>query len=92
MRECIMALMVSHLVLQLPTLYIIYPAFKYFGLRSDLESLPGTGEVILHLLIFVAINDTYVPDLSKQISDDMTMMRTNATDSGDEMQGILLDA
>jgi len=57
-RECIFSLCVNHLVLQIPTLYFVYPAFKYFGMRSDIASLPDAWEMARHIAIFILINDT----------------------------------
>lgn len=79
-RECIFSLCVNHLVLQIPTLYLVYPAFKYFGMRSDIASLPDAWEMARHIAIFILINDTYVPPSQFSVSA-LILHRYDAGDS-----------
>jgi 4-alpha-methyl-delta7-sterol-4alpha-methyl oxidase len=57
MKDCIKALVINHIIIQVPTLYFLYPAFKFFGIHTD-GPFPTFSEIFIHLVLNLVICDT----------------------------------
>mmetsp|Transcript_45517 Transcript_45517/g.114541 ORF Transcript_45517/g.114541 Transcript_45517/m.114541 type:complete len:265 (+) Transcript_45517:137-931(+) len=56
-RSCTRKLLLHHLVVQWPMLYVLYSVFAYFGTTSAPEAFPSLFTIVWQFALFIVVND-----------------------------------
>jgi len=56
-KDCVKKLLVNHIISRPIILYFLYPIFKKYGMKTDVDSIPSLADGLLQILLFTVICD-----------------------------------